>query len=432
MDLKKIRDLYGEAQAARTEANALLAKGDLTNEEAEKVDRLLDTVEAKVAEAKRMERAMGLGAGLDTVLPSLDVQSKDAPLEIEYMGHKYNAEEWEKIRKSAPFPAYIRVKGDEQSEAYAKAVSRYIRTKSNGELTQAEVRALSVGDAQAGGVYVQDVFVNRTIVKSREVSAMRRLATVLPPVPSGSVIYPTEDDVFTDADWTVELGTGQEEAGRPFGEIRLTPYPFAKRIKVSNTLLRVPTFDAEAWLQDRMGYKFGVTEEEAFLNGNGAGRPLGLLADPNLPVYTTPVANTVTGDDLINWVYRLPAAYAEGASILCNRALIRKVRLLKDGGGNYLWQPGLQIGSPNRILDYPYENSDRFDDGLDGNDAWENGAIVAVIGDFRYYWIVDALQMSIQRLVELYAETNQTGYIGRKETGGRIVLHEAFLGLQVL
>ena len=83
------------------------------------------------------------------------------------------------------------------------------------------------------------------------------------------------------------------------------------------------------------------------------------------------------------------------------------------------------------ILDTPYEHSDRFDDGLDANDAWEDNAVVAVIGDFSNYWIVDALQMSIQRLVELYAETNQTGFIGRKESDGMIVLTEAFYALKV-
>ena len=52
-------------------------------------------------------------------------------------------------------------------------------------------------------------------------------------------------------------------------------------------------------------------------------------------------------------------------------------------------------------------------------------------GDFRYYWIADALDMQIQRLVELYARTNQTGFIGRLETDGMPVLEEAFVRLQM-
>ena len=104
---------------------------------------------------------------------------------------------------------------------------------------------------------------------------------------------------------------------------------------------------------------------------------------------------------------------------------------MKDGAGTYIWQPGLSSGSPNTILDTPYSLSDYFNDGLDANDAWETGAKVAVIGDFSYYWIVDATGMSLQRLVELYAATNEVGFIGRKECDGMAVATEAFLALVV-
>jgi len=83
------------------------------------------------------------------------------------------------------------------------------------------------------------------------------------------------------------------------------------------------------------------------------------------------------------------------------------------------------------ILDIPYALSDKFPTGLDGSDAFTASAVVAVVGDFSYFWIVDALQMSIQRLVELYAEANQTGFIGRKETDGMAVLAEAFMSLTI-
>jgi HK97 family phage major capsid protein len=234
--------------------------------------------------------------------------------------------------------------------------------------------------------------------------------------------------------WTVELATGSEDTiSAPFGRKTLTPHPLAKLVKVSNTFLRNPTFDAEAWVRDQLAYKFTIPEEAAFISGTGAEQPLGLLNTTSLPTYTTAAALTVTADDLINWAYRLPAGYVNARTrILCNRALIRKVRLLKDANGQYLWQPGLSAGSPGTLLDTPYVFSDQMDDGLDSStDAWEASAKIAVIGDFDYYWIEDSLSLSIQRVVELYATTNQTGYIGRKETDGMCVMPEAFYGLVV-
>jgi HK97 family phage major capsid protein len=56
---------------------------------------------------------------------------------------------------------------------------------------------------------------------------------------------------------------------------------------------------------------------------------------------------------------------------------------------------------------------------------------VATIGNFQYYWIVDSLNLSIQRVNELYLETDQTGFIGRKETDGMPVLAEAFIHLKI-
>jgi HK97 family phage major capsid protein len=310
------------------------------------------------------------------------------------------------------------------------AFGRYLREGRQG-LSADEVRALAANEDAAGGYLVYDQYRNELLTKQRDVSAMRRLARVLPPIAGGSVITPTVDTDFADADWTVELGTGNEDTTKPFGRRSLTPHPFAKRVKISNTLLRSPGFDAEGFTRDELAYKFGVTEEKAFVNGDGQGKPQGLFSWASLSSVVTAAQKAVAADDLINWVYSLKSGYQANARILTNINLIRKVRLLKGTDNNYLWQPGLAAGNPDTLLGKPVEVSDQVDDGLDANDAWEANKIIAVIGDFRYYWIVDSLQLSIQRLVELYAEANQTGLIGRKETDGMPVLDEAFKGLKI-
>jgi HK97 family phage major capsid protein len=145
----------------------------------------------------------------------------------------------------------------------------------------------------------------------------------------------------------------------------------------------------------------------------------------------------LAADDVVNWAYTLDARYMRGARILCNQAFIRKVRLMRSdagagaGTGDYLWQPGLQQGAPSMILDFAYELSTSYPTGLDGNDAYEDNALVATIGDFQFYWIVDALMLEVQRLEELYAETNQVGFIGRKETDGMPVKADAFRHLKI-
>lgn len=428
--MSKIRKLYDEAAQLHAQATALLGDGELSAEKSAQVDQLLDRVEELTTQAKRLERAeeteKALQAPMDA--PKMFEHGSFDGVQIKVGDRVLERDELDEMRQFLPFASYWVQAGKD----YSHAMRSYMR-KGERELPDVMRKTLLAGTAPAGGYLVQDNYYAGLVAKAKEISAMRRICGVMPPVPSGAVIVPTEESLFSDATWTTEVGTGNTDSQEPFGQRRLMPKPLAKRVKVSNTFLRLPTFDVEGYVRDRMAYKFAVPEEHAFINGTGANSPQGLLQTSGLPVYTTAAANTVTADDVINFVYRLPAAYAGAPStrILANRAFIRKVRLMKTGDGAYIWQPGLQIGSPGTILDIPYETSDRFDDGLDANDAWESNAVVAAVGDFSYYWIVDALQMSIQRLVELYAESNQTGFIGRKEVDGMCVLPEAFYVLKV-
>ena len=403
--MNRIKKLYQEAGELHKQALDILSEWDnkdMPADKAQQVDTLLDQVEQKTAEAKRLERATEMGTALNE--PATRLPSPQTSGEAQTNG--------EAVEAKAAYSKFLKL-----------GLSRLAAT---------ELKALSAGDDQAGGyISVPDQHRDELITKQREMSAMRRIARVLPPIPGGSSVTPSEENDLSDAEWTTEIKTGNADTVKPFGRRVLTPHPLAKRIKVSRTLMRSARFDMEAWVNDRMAYKFAVPEENAFINGSGAAQPLGLLNTSGLPVFTTAGSLAVTGDDVINWVYSLPARYAPGATILCNRAFIRKVRLLKGTDNNYLWQPGLQGGSPSRILDTPYEVSDRFDDGLDANDAWEASAKIAVIGDFQYYWIVDSLNFTLQRVDELYAETNEVGFIGRKEADGMAVLAEAFYALKV-
>jgi HK97 family phage major capsid protein len=438
MSALEIKRLYDQANAAHKQAVGIMDEGEITPEGQGQVDALLDDVERLTVEAKRLERVGALRGALDQA-------AMEALRKGPVAGAVYSANatppvavpdaQAKMLRALSPFfgKAFAAGLDPEPYREYHDAFISYLVSGKKG-LAPTEEKALAAGEGPAGGYLVRDTFLNVLLVASRQVSAMRRICRVLPPVPSGSVIAPTQDSRLSDATWTSEGLTGIEDTVKPFGNRRLTPHPLAKRIKVSNTLMRTPTFDIEAWVRDEMAYKFGIPEEHAFINGTGLSQPLGLLAPASgIPAHPTAAATTVTSDDVINWVYKLPAAYAANARILCNRAFIRKVRTLKAAGtGEYMWQPGLQIGSPSQIVDVPYEFSDQWDDALNSStDAWEANGYAAIIGDFSNYWIVDALQMTIQRLDELYAETNQTGYIGRKECDGQVVLPEAFCLLKI-
>lgn len=296
----------------------------------------------------------------------------------------------------------------------------------------AELKTLQADLDYSGGYLVApQVFVEQLLKNVDNAVVIRRLATKFPLATAESLGVPSLDTDLNDADWTVELATGSLDSATRFGKRELRPHPFAKRVKVSNTLLRKAVLEPEAHVRDRMAYKFAITEEKGFLTGTGAGQPLGVFTASAQGISTArdvSTANTttaITADGLIEAKHTLKPQYWANSRWLFHRDAIKMIRKLKDGNGQYLWQPGIAGGLPQSILDTPYEMSEY------APNTFTTGLYAGLLGDFSFYWIVDAMNLQIQRVVELYAESNSTGFIGRAECDGMPVLEEAFVRVKL-
>jgi len=182
----------------------------------------------------------------------------------------------------------------------------------------------------------------------------------------------------------------------------------------------------ETIVRDRLAYKFGVTEEKSFLLGTGASQPLGIFTASANGIPTTrdvSSGNTTTSigfDGLISAKFSLKSQYLAKARWLFHRDAVAQISKLKDTANQYLWQPSQKEGTPDMIHGVPVFMSEYVPN------TFTTALYVGMIADFSNYWIADAIDMQVQRLLELYAETNQVGFIGRKETDGMPVLGEAF------
>jgi HK97 family phage major capsid protein len=288
-------------------------------------------------------------------------------------------------------------------------------------------RALSAGVSTEGGfIVVPEVFVTSLIQALDDEVIVRQLATVIPMLTGASIGVPTLDADPADADWTTELQTGSEDSTMAFGKRVMQPHPVAKRIKVSNQLLRTAAIPVEALVRSRLAYKFGITQEKAYMIGNGDKKPLGLFVASNDGIPTSRdvslgnAATYPTTDGLINAKYALKAGYWSNANWLFHREVVREIAKLKDGNGQYLWRESVTEGEPDRLLGRPVRMSEY------APNTMTTGQYVGLVGDFSHYWILDSMILMIQRLNELYAETNQVGFIGRYEGDGAPVLAEAF------
>jgi HK97 family phage major capsid protein len=212
-----------------------------------------------------------------------------------------------------------------------------------------------------------------------------------------------------------------------FGKRELRPHPLAQYIKVSKKLIRASALGVEALVRDRLSYKAAVVMENAYLNGSGVNQPLGVFtALAGIGITTSrdvSTGNTVTeikADGLIEAKYSIKPQYWPKLNWIFHRDGVKQIRKLKDGEGQYIWRAGISSDQGDSILDVPVKMSEY------APNTFTTGLYVGILGDFKKYWIADALGMEIQVLTELYAATNQNGYILRAESDGMPVIEEAF------
>ena len=299
-----------------------------------------------------------------------------------------------------------------------------------------ELRALQVtgtdsSDVGAMGGYMvpPEQFIAELIKELDNAVFIRKLATVIPVRTSDSLGSPVLTNDMDDAEWTTEITNLTDTDTMSFGKRELEPKQLAKMIKVSMKLLRTSAIPVESLVIDRLAYKFAVTEEKAFLTGDGNGRPLGLFkADSNGISTNRDVESPgkITADSLIEAKYKINIQHRGNAQWIFHRDLVKEIAKLKDSNDQYLWRPGLALGQPDTLLNLPVNESE-----FAPNDVAAD-KYVGILGDFKYYWIAELMGMEIQRLSELFAPSSQVGFIGRMWVDGAPVLESAFARIKIV
>lgn len=318
---------------------------------------------------------------------------------------------------------------EKQQAEQRAALERFI----NGDgPSRMSLRALQSDIGASGGFLTAPVqFVNDLIKGVDNLVFVRQWARGFRVATAQSLGAPALAADPADPIWTSELSVGDEDNSMAFGQRELYPHPLAKYIKVSRKLLRMAP-GAEALVRERLAYKFAVTLENAYLNGNGANQPLGVFTASALGINTDrdySTGNTTaspTFDGLIGAKYMLKQQYHANARWLFHRDAVALIAKLKDGGGQYLWRESVRAGEPDRVLGIPVYMSEYVPN------TFTTQLYVGILGDWSAgYWYADALEMDMQRLDELYAATNQVGFIGRLESDGMPVLSEAFVRVKL-
>ena len=308
------------------------------------------------------------------------------------------------------------VKTGRASDEYKKNFWNAMRSKNPDRII---LNALQVGTDSEGGYLVPDEF-ERTLVDGlTENNIFRTLAHVIQTT-SGDRKIPVVAS-HGSASWIDEEGA-YKESDDAFSQITIGAYKLGTMIKVSEELLNDSVFDIQSYLATEFARRIGNAEEEAFITGDGTGKPTGVLGSAEVGT-TAAGAADLKADELIDLYHSLAVPYRGKAVWMLNDSTIQYIRKLKDGNGQYLWQPGLVAGAPDTILGRPVKVSRYMPELGAGNKT-------IAFGDFNYYWIADRQGRSFRRLDELFAVNGQVGFRGSQRVDGKLILPEAVKVLQ--
>ena len=379
IELREKRAKAWEATKAFLESHRT-EKGTLTAEDDATYGRMMKDIDDLGKEIQRMERQEAMDKELAK------------PINSPITGKPGQGEDDEKMK-----PARAR-------KGYANDLLKAMRTnfKQVSNLLQEGVDA-------DGGYLVPEEYDARIIDILNEENIMRKLGHGLTTSGEHKINIAATKPA---AAW-IEEGGALSFGTATFSQILLDAHKLHVAIKITEELLYDNAFNLDSYIITEFGKALANAEEDAFLNGDGTGKPLGLFAATGGGDVAATLTAAIKSDDLLDLVYALKRPYRKTASFILNDQILATVRKLKDNNGAYMWQPSYQAGEPDKILGYAVNTS-----------AFAPEKAIA-FGDYSYYNIGDRGTRSISELRELFAGNGMIAYVAKERVDGKLVLPEA-------
>lgn len=303
-----------------------------------------------------------------------------------------------------------------------KAFKEYLRSGMNG--MSDELRAVAVprfkaaqssGSDAAGGYTVPEGFYGQIISAELAFGGMLDpgVCDVFTTSSGNPLPIPTDDDTANEG---AILGEGAQSGEKDvtFGAVTLNGHTYTSKIvRVANQLLQDSAFNLESFLAGKLGMRVARIMHRHFTVGDGASKPTGVV-NASTAAFTSAAATSISADEIIDLAHSVDPAYRNGARYMMNDNTLKAMKKMKDGDGRYLWTSGLAFKEPDTINGYAYSiNQHMADIG--------SGAKAMLFGNFKKYMIRNVAGILVMRLVERYADYNQTGFVMFQRADGNLV-----------
>lgn len=269
--------------------------------------------------------------------------------------------------------------------------------------------------ATEGGETIAEDFSNSFEIALLQFGAMRNVAEIMRTETGAAMPWPTIDDSSNVAQIEGE-GDAVATTDIVTSSVTFNAYKYSSdAVLVSHELLQDSAFNLSQIIGRLLGERIGRKTNADFTTADGSSKPNGIVGAATAYQLATGSTTTFDGDDIIDLVHQVDPAYRNSATFMLHDTLVGTVRKLKNGSGDYIWQPGLTLGDPDRILGYPIQINQDMDAAPAANDK------VVVFGDLSKYKIREVGQIRFRRLVERYADTDQEAFIAFWRGDGDLV-----------
>lgn len=289
--------------------------------------------------------------------------------------------------------------------------------------------------AEHGGYLAPPAYAVAVLQSIDDSCWVRRVATVHPPTTATSVDFARRSSRMTKLTWGQELKVPAADAGLKVGGYRLTPHYMVGELQVSADQLALNSTNVDAFVRGEIASVTADTEEDAFFNGDGILKPVGLFVpNPSVGLGTDRDKTVaITQDGLLDTKFTLKEKYLRSPSLRwgCHRNFVRAVAKLKSTANEPLWLVTLRANEPDLVLGVPAELSEYCPAGTGAGNTYAAGDYAAVLGDFRNYHILDSLDLAVQFDTSLERRRNTAVYIIRPKVDGCVRDPEAFVRLKV-
>jgi HK97 family phage major capsid protein len=403
-----IKEINEKRLALNKEVRAILDNEKATADDKAKADGLLTEMNSLSADLDRMKKA----EAADAELRKIDFKPESA------VGDKKE----EKDEKRTP---------EQQTELENRAFYKFCM-KGRAGLTaeeNAEIRAVESTSAGSGGDLIPAAFQRNLEVAMKFYAPFTEYADIIDTPDGAPLTWPLSNSTSRTAQLVPE-GSAVTDANITTDKIVLGAYKFGDLVKVGMEISQDAFTSVDGMVTDAFAQSFGRALSNYFTTGTGTAQPKGILT-------AATSGGTITGDDnatspnpqtqvgyidMLTLLHAIDPAYRNqpGCKWMFNDSTLLALQSLKDKFGHPLWQPSFTSSAPDQILNKPYVINNFMPSlGTSGSPSTENSPVL--FGDLSRYKVRRVKTMTIQRLVERYAEFNQVGLIAWARYDGNLI-----------